>query len=188
MTASPTLPSGGNVSRLLVLRDRQPEDLRALLPLLQRTHDRDGYPVRAAAVRTDWLAAPGELDAAVAVVGERIVGHVALHAAVPEENAAVVRRWERAVGRPPEELAVVSRLFTDRSVPGAGTTLLADAVRRATRLQRIAVLLVDPESPALGFYLRRGWQPVGTATQQWGHRTVEAVLLVSSAVPISPDD
>ena len=80
---------------------------------------------------------------------------------------------------------MVSRLFTDQSVRGAGTALLTDAVLRAGRLQRVAVLLVDPESPARSFYLRRGWQSVGTATQQWGHRTVEAALLVPPDVGLS---
>jgi GNAT superfamily N-acetyltransferase len=171
-----------------VVRDRRPEDLSVLLPLLQRTHEQEGYPVRAAAVRADWLASPDELDAAVAVTGERVVGHVALHPAPAHDDSAAVLQWERAVGRPSEELAVVSRLFTDRSVRGAGTALLAEAVLRATRLLRVAVLLVDPDSPARGFYLRRGWQPVGVATQQWGHRTVEAALLVPPDVRIVGED
>lgn len=82
---------------------------------------------------------------------------------------------------------VVSRLFTDRSARGrgTGTALLADAVRRAARLLRVAVLLVDPDSPARDCYLRRGWQPVGTAAQQWGHRTVEAMLLVQPDVRVN---
>ena len=150
-----------------------------LLPLLRYTHQHEGYPVRAAAVRADWLASPDELDAAVAVIGDRVVGHVALHRADAQHDPRAVSRWEQAVGRSSDGLAVVSRLFTDQSVRGrgTGTALLADAVRRAARLLRVAVLLVDPDSPAREFYLRRGWQPVGTATQQWGHRTVEAVLL-----------
>lgn len=177
----PTSPAAAASALLpLVVRDRRPEDLIALLPLLRHTHLQEGYPVRAAAVRADWLASPDELDAAVAVIGGRVVGHVALHTADPQDDPVAVSWWERAVGRPSEELAVVSRLFSDRSVPGIGTALLADAVLRAARLERVAVLLVDPDSPARSFYLRRGWQPVGTATQHWGHRTVEAVLLVPS--------
>ena len=66
----------------------------------------------------------------------------------------------------------------------AGTTLVTEAVVRATRLQRVAVLLVDPDSPARDFYLRRGWQTVGTATHRWGHRTVEAALHVPPDVQV----
>jgi hypothetical protein len=73
---------------------------------------------------------------------------------------------------------VVSRLLTDRTVPGAGTALLAHAVVQAGALGRTAVLEVDVLSPALGFYLRRGWRRVGSAVQQWGHRTVGVAALV----------
>jgi hypothetical protein len=57
-----------------------------------------------------------------------------------------------------KELAVVSRLFTDRTLAGAGSALLAHAVAQAGALDRTAVLEVDVLSPALGFYLRRGWR------------------------------
>ena len=158
---------------------RQQADLPGLLVVLRRTHEQEGYPVRAGAVSADWLAAPGELHGAVAVDGDRVVGHVALHPADGPQQAAL-SGWQRATGRPAEGLAVVSRLFTDRSVPGAGTVLLDHAVQRAAELGRVAVLLVDPDSPARGFYRRRGWVEVGTATQQWGHRTVQAVLMAPS--------
>jgi GNAT superfamily N-acetyltransferase len=162
----------------LAVRPRVPADLPALLAVLQRTHEQEGYPVRAAAVRADWVAAPGELDGAVAAAGRRGVGHVALHPADEREDGAAVGLWERATGRDVDGLAVVSRLFTDRTTPGAGSLLLAHAVRRAGELGRTAVLLVDPDSPARAFYARRGWREVGTAVQQWGPRTVDAVLMV----------
>lgn len=163
----------------LVVRERRDTDLPTLLALLRRTHEEEGYPVRAAAVRADWLASPGELLGAVAVHAARVVGHVALHPASDPAAASAVPQLEAATGRGPEGLAVVSRLFTDRSVPGSGTVLLAHAVTRAAQLERVAVLLVDPESAARAFYRRRGWQEVGTSVQQWGHRTVDAVLMVA---------
>ena len=160
-----------------VVRARRREDLPGLLVLLQRTHEEEGYPVRAAAVRADWIATPDELHGAVAVHADRVVGHVALHPAGQEEGDALAQ-WERATGRSAPGLAVVSRLFTDRSVPGAGSLLLACAVQRAAELERVAVLLVDPDSPARAFYGRRGWQEVGSAVQHWGSRVVDAVLMV----------
>lgn len=163
---------------------RRPADLPALLALLQRTHDEDGYPVRAAAVSAEWLAVADELDGAVAVAGGRVVGHVALHLPDDPDETGAVARWQRATGRGLDGLAVVARLFTDRSVPGSGSALLAHAVARAAELERVAVLLVDPESPAREFYRRRGWRQVGSAVQSWGHRTVAAALLVpGGAVP-----
>jgi GNAT superfamily N-acetyltransferase len=166
----------------LVVRPRQDADLPTLLALLQRTHEREGYPVRASAVRADWLAAPTELTNAVAQYGERVIGHVALHpTATPGHDAgedAASAQWQQATGLPAERLAVVSRLVTDRSVPGAGTALLMHALKAAADLGRAPVLLVDPDSGARGFYLRRGWREIGTARQQWGHRSVDAVLMV----------
>ena len=172
--------------RHLVVRRRCPGDLPVLLGLLQRVHEEEGYPVQASAVRAGWLASPGELDAAVAVDDGRVVGHVALHPA-GRDDVAAVDQWQRATGRAPEHLAVVSRLFTDRSRPGSGTALLTHAVRRAVELDRVAVLLVDPHSPARGFYSRRGWHEVGTAVQRWGHRTVAAALMVPATAVASPD-
>jgi len=73
---------------------------------------------------------------------------------------------------------VVSRLYTDRSVPGAGVALLDEAVTRARARDCEPVLQVDPDSAARVWYRRRGWREIGTARQQWGPRTVAAVLLV----------
>lgn len=166
----------------LTVRPREEADLPVLVTVLQRTHEREGYPVRATAVRADWLASETELLGAVADYDERIVGHIALHPTAPPghdagEDAAS-REWQRATGLAADRLAVVSRFVTDRSVPGAGTVLLAYAVRAAAELGRTPVLLVDPDSDARGFYLRRGWREIGTARQQWGHRSVDAVLMV----------
>lgn len=162
----------------LVVRARRAGDLPALLVVLRRTHELEGYPVRAVAVSAGWLAADAELAGLVAVDGDRVVGHVALHAAAGED-AEVLGPWQAATGRDSDGLAVVSRLFTDRSVRGAGTALLDAAVDRAAALGRVPVLLVDPVSPARGFYRRRGWREVGSAVQQWGHRTVDAVLMTA---------
>ena len=158
----------------IALRPRHPHDLPALLAVLQRTHEQEGYPVRAAAVSADWLADPDELGGFVAQAGDRPVGHVALH----PPHGPCLPLWQQLGGA---DLAVVSRLFTDRSVAGAGTALLAHAVEQSARLGRTAVLEVDVLSPALGFYLRRGWRRAGSAVQQWGHRTVDVAALVQPA-------
>jgi len=164
-----------------LVRERRPGDLPQLLSLLARTHEEVGYPVRSSAVSAAWLAPPGELFAAVAVAGGRVVGHVALHPADGPDDDPALAGWQRATGRARDDLAVVSRLFTDRSVAGAGTLLLDRAAQHAERSGRAPVLLVDPVSAARGFYGRRGWAEVGTAVQQWGPRTVEAVLMVPPA-------
>lgn len=142
--------------------------------LLQRVHEQDGYPVRPAAVSDWWLASADELGGWVATDGGRVLGHVALHPA----GGAALPLWQQATGLETEGLAVVSRLFTDRSVRGTGSDLLACAVEQAHHLGRRPVLEVDPDSTGRTLYLRRGWREVGTVLEQWGHRRVEAVVMV----------
>ncbi len=158
------------------LRARRSGDLPVLLALLQRTHEQVRYPVRAEAVSDGWLASADELGGWVAVQDGRVLGHVALHPAGDDDAA---RGWHAAVG--PVDLAVVSRLFTDGTVPGTGLALLVHAVEHAQDLAREAVLLVDPDSPARHWYLRHGWREAGTAAQQWGERAVDAVLMVQAS-------
>ena len=163
------------------MRDRRIDDLPALLRLPQRTHEHDGYPVRQSVVHADWLAAPDELLGAVALAADRVVGHAALHPGDDPDDAASLPQWQHATGRDGTELAVVTRLFTDRSVSGAGTVLLTHAMQQAARLGRTPVLVIDPDSPARGFCRRYSWQEIGIAVQQWGHRTVDAVLMVPNS-------
>jgi GNAT superfamily N-acetyltransferase len=155
-------------------RARCAEDLPVLLALLQRTHEQDGYPVRAAAVAAEWLASPQELAGWVATDGDRVVGHVAL---LPAQGPCLPA-WTAGAGCGADGLAVVSRFFTDRTVRGAGTALLAHAAHEARALGRVPVLEVDLLSPAHDFYLRRGWSEAGRAVQQWGHRTVGVAAMV----------
>lgn len=161
----------------VALRERRPDDLPALLALLQRTHEQEGYPVRAAAVAADWVASPAELGGWVAVDGEQVAGHVAL---LPAQGPCLPA-WTSFTGHDVAGLAVVSRFFTDRTVrgTGTGTALLAHASCSARDLGRVPVLEVDLLSPAYGFYLRRGWQEAGRAVQQWGHRTVDVAAMAA---------
>ncbi len=158
----------------MTVRPRRPQDLPALLPVLQRRHEQQGYPVRPEAVSPWWLADPTELGSWVAVDAERVVGHVALHPA----GGAPLTLWEQATGRGASGLAVVTRLFTDGSAPGSGRRLLERACAEAGSRDLVPVLQVDPDSGARAFYRRLGWREVGTARQQWGHRTVDAVACV----------
>jgi len=165
------------------LRTRTDADLEVLLPMLQRIHELEGYPVRAEAVTAQWLtsaAKPGvtsqpELGGWVAVAAARVVGHVALH----PPAGRCLPLWIAGTGCAPDGIAVLSRLFTDRSVRGSGSALLGHAVDEASRRGRRAVLEVDALSPAYGLYLRQGWYEAGRAVQQWGHRTVDSAALIA---------
>ncbi len=162
----------------MTVRPRRADDLDVLLPLLQRLHEQEGYPVRAAAVSAAWVAAPDELGGWVAEQGAQVLGHVALH----RPHGPSTALWREGAGRDDDGLAVVSRLFTDRTVRGAGTALLAHAGEQAGRLGRVPVLEVDGLSPAYPLYLRRGWREVGRVVQTWGSRTVETPVLVGPGV------
>ena len=162
----------------VALRRRDAGDLISLLGILQHVHETQGYPVRAAAVSEAWLAAPEELGAWVALDAAgsgRVVGHVALHPA----SGPPLGLWLDATERQVDGIAVVTRLFTDGSVPGAGSALLRAACTAADAMGRVPVLQVDGDAPARDFYRRRGWREVGTVRQQWGHRTVDAVACVA---------
>jgi GNAT superfamily N-acetyltransferase len=165
------------------VRPRRHGDLTTLLPILQRAHELHRYPVRAVAVRADWLVPPNELAAWVAESDDAVVGHIALHStAAPGTDPGAddaSAQWRRATGVAADRVAVVSRFVTDGSVPGSGTTLLAHAIDVARDAGRVAVLLVEPSSAALGFYRRRGWRQIGTSAQQWGEYRVDAVLMVA---------
>jgi GNAT superfamily N-acetyltransferase len=158
----------------VAVRERVAADVDVLLPLLARTHREEGYPVRDEAVSSWWLAPEEALGAWVAADADRLVGHVAL---LPPRGPSL-DTWTAGTGEPADELAVVSRLFTDRTVRGSGTALLERAVAEAAASGRTAVLEVDVEAPAYAFYLRRGWRELGRVRQTWGSRDVESAALV----------
>ncbi len=169
----------------LLTRARVAADLDVLVPLLLRVHLAEGYPVRREAVSAAWLTSsekPGvaprpELGGWVAEESERVLGHVGLHP--PGEPCLAI--WTAATGRDAAGIAVLSRLFTDRTVAGAGSALIFRAVNEA-RLRGLApVLEVDSTSPAYAFYLRRGWTEAGRAPQQWGPRLVDSAALLAPA-------
>ena len=156
---------------VVLVRPRRPEDLPALVAVLERTHRESGYPVRAGNVRAGFLADDAELGAWVAEQDGGVVGHVALH----PSHGVPAPLWREATGRDDEGLAVVSRLLSD--APGTGSALLAHAEQEAERLGRTPVLEVERTSPAREFYLRRGWREVGGVEQDWGRLVPVAVLV-----------
>ena len=160
----------------VLVRPRRPQDLAALVPVLERTHREVGYPVRTCNVRAGWLAEPVELGGWVAEQDGRVVGHVALHPA----SGACAPLWREATGRPEDGLAVVSRLLSDAR--GAGSALLACAEAEAALRGRVPVLEVELDSAARPFYRRRGWTEVGQVDQRWGEHDVRVAVMVRHPV------
>ena len=108
----------------------------------------------------EWLDAEEVIDAWV--VEQRhgeILGHVAL--ARVDRDALSAMRWREVTGRPPEELAAVSRLFVRPRVRGQGIggALLELAVTEARALGRTPVIeAVGGALGEMGLVEKRGWR------------------------------
>jgi len=117
----------------LRVRPRRPEDLPALGEILRRDHPRSRYPYVLPDDPAAWVAETGDLAAFVATdAAGDVVGHVAVEAAPRVDHGtgpALQEAWSRAAGRPPQECAVVSRLFVSADHRRAGV----GARRRAAR-------------------------------------------------------
>ena len=152
------------------VRERRPDDLRALVEALRAVHERDGYPVRWKADPAGWLTPDGLQGAWVAELpdADGPVGHAALVAVDPDEPAAGA--WSAAAGQRPERLWCLTRLFVGLGARGAGVGVgLLDTVVAHTRAEdRTAVLEVDPaDAPAVALYRRHGWRPAGEGPARW---------------------
>jgi GNAT superfamily N-acetyltransferase len=139
-----------------LIRPRVDADLPALVALLARTHEVDGYPVWWPDGPERFVAPPYEEAAWVAEVDGEVVGHVARHRATQDPG------FPLAHAATEDRLVSVGRLFTSPDHRGAGTAraLLATAVEGDER----AFLNVVADQAAVTFYAHLGWQALGTTT------------------------
>jgi GNAT superfamily N-acetyltransferase len=151
------------------LRDRAASDLPALVALLQRVYHGDGYPTVWPTDPGSWLAARNEYGAWVVQVDAALAGHVSLGRPPTEPCSAL---WMAATDRPIEQLAEVTRLFSEPSVrrAGLGRMLLDRAVQAAHQQGAWPVLNVrrDGRPRAAHLYQTAGWHPVGTVPRRLG--------------------
>lgn len=154
----------GNV----LIRHRDTTDLDACVRALAGVHERDHYPMRWPADPAGWLSVPAMLEAWVAELDGRVVGHVVLCRSKAGDATPPV--WQERTGAPFEDTAVVSRLFVDPAARGygIGALLMAEVVResRARGLQPLLEVLAS-DVAATGLYERLGWELLGTVEQQW---------------------
>lgn len=118
----------------IVIRERTDADLPGVADLLVETHHSHAYPVILLDDMAAWGAGTGVLAAWVAVdpaEPDRVLGHVALTAADPEELPTP--QWVAATGLAPADLGVVRRLLVSAAAHrrGIGRMLLATAVDAA---------------------------------------------------------
>ncbi|MBA2696626.1 MAG: GNAT family N-acetyltransferase [Actinobacteria bacterium] len=158
-----------------MIRPRRPEDVPALAEVLTAQRDSSRYPMRwPLPYPTErFVARDTELAAWAATVGGAPVGHVAALSVRPDEHgvlASEAQAWVAGSDRPPEQLGVLSTLFT--AVQHRGTGLgrqLHDTAVAAIRAQdRTPCLDVVPEHhPAVDVYRHLGWRTVGEVWPGW---------------------
>ena len=134
-----------------MIRERGDGDLEVCVELLRAVYERAGYPINWPADPRGWLTPESRLGCWVAVVDERVVGHVVL----------------TAVG----DGAEVERLYVDPEATGRGIgrELLAYCVTTAARLGRkLSLEVVDNRGAAVHLYRRAGWIEAGRTPIDWG--------------------
>jgi len=146
-----------------IVRPRWDADLDACAQTAREVHAVDGYPPY---MPDDdfrgFVASPDALGAWVAVAGDEILGHVALHRS---SHVAVTQLATSALGVGPDQLGVVARLLVASSArrQGIGGVLLERATREAQERHLVAILDVAMSLPAaVALYDRSGWTRLGT--------------------------
>lgn len=142
----------------LTIRRRADSDVDVLVDEMRRVYERDTYPVVWPRAPRRFLAPGDELGAWVAVDGENLVGHIALHDAATDELLGGPA--SALTGRAAHELAVVARLFVTTAARGlgAGRALLSTATEAAHGAGRQPVLDVGQRlHGAIALYEASGW-------------------------------
>jgi GNAT superfamily N-acetyltransferase len=161
---APRLESGEPPA--LAVRGRTGDDLGACVGVLAEAHRHDGYPMRWPADPAGWLTGANLIEAWVATLDGRLVGHVSLSR--PTERNAAPKLFTAPA-------AMVTRLFVSPAARGhgAGRALMEQVVRAARERRLHPILDVESTSrAAIALYESMGWQRLGTAEAQWGPNLV----------------
>lgn len=159
------------------IRARTAEDLDELVEVATRVHAVDGYPMFLPGGDVGrFLTRPEAAAAWVAVVDDRVVGHVSLHdTSSPPVTDLVASRF------PDEPAVYVARLFVDPTMRrrGAGRRLVAHAVQAARVMGRSPFLDVV-ETPASAaahrLYEQDGWLEIGRVRIEAGGQAIEELV------------
>jgi GNAT superfamily N-acetyltransferase len=165
------------------IRARRDDEIDACVALLADVHAADGYPLHWPADPPHWLAPDRLLAAWVAEDEQTVIGHVALCGAVGDAAAPL---WSAASGLPPEQLAVVAKLFVAPRARGhgVGAALLAHAGAEARRRDlRPAIEVLDHDRGAIALYERTGWRRVASLPAPWASASGDQALLYYYLAP-----
>jgi GNAT superfamily N-acetyltransferase len=150
----------------VLVRLRTEADEEECLRLAEAVRLADGYPVHVAGSLRDFLVSQDAIRAWVAVRGEEIVGHVALHR---RSSDAVVEFASGQLDWPADRLGVVARLLVapDARRQGLGRLLLATAEQEAlARGLRPVLDVVVTHRMAIQLYEACGWVRAGAVTSR----------------------
>ncbi|RSN91151.1 GNAT family N-acetyltransferase [Streptomyces sp. WAC 05379] len=165
-----------------IIRPRTDEDVPSAAAALVKVHDTDGYPVEGVNDPETWLTPPDLLAAWVAVLDQRVVGHVALSHPHGEDAVSL---WLEQSQDTEGQVAVLARLFvTPEARHGAiGKQLMQAATNHAGEHGRRLVLdVMAKDTAAMRLYERLGWRRIGTAKHTYGAaQQIEAICYVSPA-------
>jgi GNAT superfamily N-acetyltransferase len=172
------------------LRPRRDADVPLLIDILVRQQAQTRYPLRWPwpGDLVDFLRRESELEAWVAEIDGRVVGHVAIESVADDELGQM---WATAHDVPITELRCISVLYADRRVArrGIGSALLAQATQRALANGGAPVLdVVAGHLEPLRLYLSRGWLEVGRLRPDWLPASEEPVCVMILPRPTGPGD
>lgn len=167
---------------LPIVRAIQDADIPGAAAALVEVHATDGYPVEGVARPKEWIRSPAVVQAWVAEISRRIVGHVAIMQAQGED---AVTLWQgQNMGRE-AHIGVLARLYVVPEARGrsVGETLMRAAMDYAQQSDmRLVLDVMTKDVAAIRLYERLGWQPIGEATHKYGDgQQAPAVCYVSPA-------
>lgn len=148
------------MSTSAVIRERRDDDLASAGRALVRVHEANGYPVEGVSDPVGWLTPATLINAWVAELDGRVVGHVSLAAGDGEDAAKL---WRKQSGSE-ESLAALERLFVapEARGQGLGDRLVQVAMEEADRLGlRLVLDVMTKDQAAIRLYERLGWIRIG---------------------------
>ncbi|SFF54222.1 Acetyltransferase (GNAT) family protein [Actinacidiphila alni] len=170
-----------------VVRAIQDADIPGTAAALIEVHATDGYPVEGVDQPEEWITPPTVIQAWVAEIDHRIVGHVAIMRPQGEDAVAL---WQKQTNGAGTEIAVLARLFVIREARGhsVGEELMRAAAAYAQqRGMRLVLDVMTKDTAAIRLYERLGWRPIGKAIHRYGDdQQINAICYVSPATPPVP--